>query len=88
MERGDCVSPLLETPFMGVSLDRVCDRKVIAGKLTWYHQAGYDYRYSEDVAHPCSLDSQIGEIVGHAMAKVNGLKLQDLLENIRTPSRT
>lgn len=92
MERGGCLSSALEIPFMGISLNRVCDKSGIAGKLTWWPNSDHynhyhGYGYARDTAHPCSLDSKIDEVVQHAMAKVKGLELHDFPDHSRALSR-
>ena len=89
MERG-CLSSPLEIPFMGISLDRVCDKSGIAGKLSWWPEGDHyhHYRgYRRVEAHPCSLESKIDEVVQHAMAKVKGLELHDFPDHSRALSR-
>ncbi|KAH7122733.1 hypothetical protein B0J11DRAFT_532172 [Dendryphion nanum] len=90
MERWGYLSPRPENPFIGISLNGVCNRSGMVGNLNWWHKnshhnyyGGYEDRRLEP--HSCNLDSKIDEVVENAEAKVKGLKLQDLLENSLVP---
>jgi hypothetical protein len=81
MERWGYLSPRPEYPFMGISLNRVCNGGGRAENPNWWHRRGHynGYYGSEGFeAHSCNLDSKINGVVQNAMAEVKGLKLQDL----------
>ncbi|EUC39634.1 hypothetical protein COCMIDRAFT_41874 [Bipolaris oryzae ATCC 44560] len=81
-----CLLPRLENPFMGISLNEICDRSGIAKNTKWWVKSDcYDYykRYDHEKCevHSCNLNAKINEVVQDAMAKVRGLKLQDFRDN-------
>ncbi|RMZ67717.1 Nuclear pore [Pyrenophora seminiperda CCB06] len=86
MERWGYLSPRPESPFMGISLNAICNRSGMAENTRWWHKSGrhgYYGGYDHDRAevHSCSLNSRIEGVVQDAMANVKGLKFQDLPEN-------
>ncbi|EMD86664.1 hypothetical protein COCC4DRAFT_143682 [Bipolaris maydis ATCC 48331] len=86
MERWGCLSPRPENPFMGISLNEICNRSGMAKNTKWWVKSDcYDYyrRHEHDRAevHLCSLNAKIDEVVQATMAKVRGLKLQDFRDN-------
>lgn len=93
MERWGYLSPRPEYPFMGISLNAVCNWGGRAGNPTWWHRSSSQYNHygsyggEQYEAHSCSLDSKINGVIQNAMAEVKGLKLQDLKENSRVPSK-
>ncbi|EOA85569.1 uncharacterized protein SETTUDRAFT_152159 [Exserohilum turcica Et28A] len=86
MERWGCLLPQPENPFMGISLNEICNRSGMAENTKWWvksdcydYYRGYDHEKFE--VHSCSLNAKIDEVVQDAMAKVRGLKLQDFRDN-------
>lgn len=86
MERWGYLSPRPKTPFIGISLNAICNSSGMAENTRWWHKSGrhgYYGGYDHDRAevHSCSLNSKIEGVVQDAMANVKGLNLQDLPEN-------
>jgi hypothetical protein len=77
MESWGWLSPRPEIPFMGMSLKSICKRSETDMAMYWW-QKEYCYMGRQEYkAHPCSLESKIDEILSSAMAKENGLRLQN-----------
>ncbi|XP_014550188.1 hypothetical protein COCVIDRAFT_116168 [Bipolaris victoriae FI3] len=86
MERWGCLWPRPENPFMGISLNKICNRSGMVKNTKWWVKSDcYDYYRRHDhekfEVHSCSLNVKIDEVVQDTMAKVRGLKLQDFRDN-------
>lgn len=84
MERWDLLSPRLEQPFLGISLNGIVDmvksmeRSKQNHHVNNYYGGGNNY-YEEGYNELCNLNSKIGGVIQKALTDVKGLKLRDLL---------
>ena len=79
------LSPRPENPFIGISINAVCNRSKIIRNLIQQHR-GSHYNGSmwgeKYEAQTCNPGFKIDEVIQNAMGKVEGLKLQDFLEKL------
>jgi hypothetical protein len=77
MESWGWLSPRPTIPFMGMSLKSICKRSETGLAMYWWQEEDSYRGRQQYEAHPCSLESKIHGIIQSAMAKVNGLRLQN-----------
>jgi hypothetical protein len=62
---------------MGMSVKSICKRSETGMAMYWWQEEDSYRGRQQYEAHPCSLEFKIHEIFQGAMAKVNGLRLQN-----------